>query len=485
MPGANAKAPTQGLPCGHARSQRFFNQRAERSDFMETLKKHQIAYTVLSVVLLFFIIWTVYQHNQIKSLKTGLENNYNRAFHELVDYVDDIDTLLQKSMLVSSPAQMSTISGELFRQSSAAKACLGQLPISEVQLENTEKFLSQVGDYTYVLSQSVINNNKITDEEYENLMSLGEYAKGLNKGLVDMQQDIYEGNINFNTVAREGDEHFSTAQAAGESVLSGFEKVEKEFQEYPSLIYDGPFSEHMETAKPMMLEGEKEISVDEAKNIAKEFLGDRGNSLIYSEESQNSPMDFYTFRAADDTREIVISLTKKGGHILYFLDSRAAGEEALGFPEAVQRAKQFLSDRGYTSLKESYYEKTNGIATINFAYTQSNVVCYSDLLKVKVALDTGEILGLEAHGYIMNHRHRDLPAPVLTQAQAQEKINSHLAVDGTDLVLIPKDSMREVLCYEFRGNFNGSNFLIYINAENGREEKILMLIESEDGILTV
>ncbi len=452
---------------------------------METTKKHQIAYTVLSIILLFFIIWSIYQHKQIKSLKTGMENNYNRAFHELVDYVDDIDTLLQKSMLVSSPAQMSTISGELFRQSSAAKACLGQLPISEIQLENTEKFLSQVGDYTYVLSQNVIYDNAVTDEEYKNLTSLGEYAKNLNKGLVEMQQDIYDGNINFNTVAREGSEHFNTAEASGNSALSGFENVEKEFQEYPSLIYDGPFSEHIETAKPMMLENEKEITVDEAKNIAREFLSERGGGLIFSEESENSAMDFYTFRASDDTREITISLTKKGGHVLYFLDSRSAGEEALGFPEAVQKAKQFLASRGYTALKESYYEKAGGIATINFAYTQSNVVCYSDLIKVKVALDNGEILGLEAHGYIMNHKHRDLPTPVLSQAQAQEKINKHLSVDGTDLVLIPKDSLKEVLCYEFKGNFNGSNFLIYINAQNGHEEKILMLIESDDGILTV
>ena len=136
-------------------------------------------------------------------------------------------------------------------------------------------------------------------------------------------------------------------------------------------------------------------------------------------------------------------------------------------------------------MQESYYEKANGIATINFAYTQSNIICYSDLIKVKVALDNGEIVGFESHGYLMNHKHRTLPTPTLTAQQAKERVNRHLSIDTVQLTLIPKDSNREVLCFECKGNYNGHNFLIYINAENGREEQILMLIESEDGILTI
>ena len=107
------------------------------------------------------------------------------------------------------------------------------------------------------------------------------------------------------------------------------------------------------------------------------------------------------------------------------------------------------------------------------------------MIKVKVALDNGEILGMEAHGYIMNHKHRDFPTIRLTQEEALSKVNKHLQVQATAPALIPKDSMREILCYEFKGNHNGKNFLIYINAENGKEEKILMLIESEEGILTI
>ncbi len=452
---------------------------------METIKKHRIAYIVLALVILGLAAWGFTQYRQIRNLKIRVENNYNRAFHELVDYVDDIDTLLQKSMLVSSPAQLSTISSELFRETSAAKACLGQLPISEIQLENTEKFLSQIGDFTYVLSQNVIYDEQISEEDYQNLESLGEYAKSLNKNLTDMQADVYNGTINFGTIAEKGVKHLTNTAEAASSDLSGFETVEQEFQEYPALIYDGPFSEHIENAKPALLEHEQELSAEEAKNLAQLFLGEKGNNLTENGASENSNMDFYSFRSSDENHEITISMTKKGGHVLYYLDNRATGPEQLNFDQAIQQARQFLNAHGYTNLKESYYEKTNGVATINFAYEQGGVICYSDLIKVKVALDDGEILGLEAKGYIMNHKQRELNTPAITEQEAKAVINKHLAVEDGKLALIPKVSLREVLCYEFTGNYNGSNFIIYINAENAREEKILMLIESEDGILTV
>ena len=448
--------------------------------------KHRYLYHILTAVIASFVVFAFYQHFTLKSMEIKIENNYNRAFHELVNYVDDIDTLLEKSMLVSSATQMSTISSELFRQSSAAKACLGQLPISEVQLESTEKFLSQIGDFTYVLSQSVINDNNVSPQEYQTLLSLSKYAKGLNDGLLAMQQDIYDGNISFGTVGKKSREYFNnSAMAANGDVLSGFEEVEQEFQDYPSLIYDGPFSEHLENLEATMLKGLNDVTSEEGLNHAKNFLSDKGQNLQFSGESRNTSLDSYSYSSSDGEREIFISVTKKGGIPLYFLDTRTVNEEKLTINEAIKKARDFLYSKGYTSLKESYYDKTASIATVNFAYEQSGIICYSDLIKVKVALDNGEIVGYEAHGYIMNHKHRNFPEIKISEDDARTHINTHLSIDTVNMALIPKDSNREVLCYEFKGNHNGKNFLIYINVENGYEEQILMLIESENGVLTM
>ena len=196
-----------------------------------SISRRRYIYWALGAVIAILAVLLIYYCTQTRKLKNQVENNYNRAFHELVNYVDDIDTLLQKTMLVSSAEQMSTLSSELFRQSSAAKACLGQLPVSQVQLENTEKFLSQVGDYTYMLSQEVISDREMSDEEYNTLSDLSTYAASLNDNLTAMQQDIYDGNISFGTVGKKSGEYLDNAvEAAGGDVLSDFETVERNFR---------------------------------------------------------------------------------------------------------------------------------------------------------------------------------------------------------------------------------------------------------------
>lgn len=443
---------------------------------------HIISYSALSAALIIAIIWLAVSNNRNRQLANEINNDYNRAFCELTGYVDNIETNLRKSMLVSGPAQLASLSNELFRQSTAAKSSLGELPVTEVNLENTAKFLSQVGDYTYVISQNAINGKSISEEEYKNLTALTSYAADLNKSLNDMLGRIYSGEITLSDTGR--NRGSNTVQAASADVLADMENVEKSFEEYPSLIYDGPFSEHIENREAAMLKKAKDISMEEARKIAADFLGKSANELQFESETQNTPIDAFTFTSTGDNSSISISITKKGGHVLYYLNNRDVFEEKLNFTECIAIGEKYLKEHGYKSITSSYYDKTSNIATVNFAYIQDGVTCYSDLVKVKIALDNGEVLGLEANGYIMNHDTRALSSPALSLEQAKAKVNKHLNVDSSGLALIPKDSLQEVLCYEFHGSFDGRNYIIYINANNGREEKILLLLESENGILT-
>ena len=448
---------------------------------MEKTKSiHVWIYTALSVGIIAALVWGFAASKNARALEISNENQYNRAFSELAGYVNNIDTLLSKTQLTKSPAQLAKLSSDIFRQSAEAKSCLGQLPTNEVQLDNTSKFLSQVGDYTYVLSQLMINGEEISQEAYDNLASLNEYASTLSDTLSEIESRIYSGEVRISDT--NGRSRGTVADAADGGILKDLENVEKSFEGYPSLIYDGPFSEHIENRQPVMLENEKEISQDEAKEKAEDFL--TGEELTLEGMSENTAIPTYTFTRGGDG-EISVNVTKKGGYILSYLNSRMAGEEKLTVDEATDKAAEVLQEKGFYSMQSSYYEKSGGIATINFAYVQDNVTCYSDLVKVRVALDNGEIIGLEANGYIMNHCERELSAPALTVDEAKERISTELEVSATKLALVPKDSMREVLCYEFKGAFAGKNFLVYVNAENGREEEIFILLESEEGILTV
>lgn len=452
----------------------------------KTRKIHIWMYSLLIVALIAAIIWGVNKKSEARTLEMNVENSYNRAFSDLVDYIDNIDVKLAKAQLAQTPAQLASISNDIFSESAEAKSCLGQLPTAQIQLDNTSKFLSQVGDYTYVLSQSMINGEKISQEQYDTLSQLNDYAAELKQSLVKIQNQIYAGDIRLSEMTAYDAEKTGTNTVKAEGgILEDMQNVEKAFDEYPSLIYDGPFSEHIENRRPVMLENAKDISEEDALKRAQEFLGDRGRALKSSGITENTKMPAYNFSAANGGGRISISVTKQGGHILYFLDSVNVEKSNIDINGATEAASKFLESRGIYNMKSSYYEKSNNIATINFAYVQNETVCYSDLIKVRVALDNGSVVGFESNGYLMNHAERELKEPSLSIEEAKSKITPNLNVISTGLALIPKDSLEEVLCYEFKGTFKDKNFIIYINADNGREENILLLIESEDGILTI
>ena len=73
----------------------------------------------------------------------------------------------------------------------------------------------------------------------------------------------------------------------------------------------------------------------------------------------------------------------------------------------MEKAKFFLNQRGYKNVKESYYAVTDGIMTINFAFYENNITYYTDLIKVSIALDNGDITAFDSTGYLMNHTKRN------------------------------------------------------------------------------
>lgn len=448
----------------------------------KTNKIHIAAYTVLGIIIILLIFMWYRCAREKEKLDVSVNNSYDKAFFELSDYVSDIDVLLTKAQLASTPAQLASISNEIFMQAAEAKSCFGELPQQNVNLEKTAKFLSQVGDYTYVLSQNMINGQQLSEEEYETLAKLNDYAGELSRNLADIEARIYKGEISFSTAY--GLDIITRAMAA-EDVFTDLENVEKSFEGYPSLIYDGPFSEHIENAQSQMLKSAPEISKKQALKKAKEFIGEDADGLEFQTEMTNTAIECYVFSKETDEGQLSVSVTKKGGYVMYFIKSRSVREMNYDKDAATAVAHNYLTEHGFTDMAKSYYEITDNIATINFAYSQNGIKMYSDLIKVRVALDNGEVTGIECKGYLMNHKDRGDVGAVLSVDEAREKVAKHLNVNEPTLAVIPKDSLREVLCYEFHGTYKDKNFIIYINAENGREEEILLLIESETGVLTV
>lgn len=452
---------------------------------MDFIKRHKSTIAVTAIALALLAGLGTYSYKRVEAYELKVENQYRRAFYDLTDSVKNIDVALSKGIITTEPKHLAQIANEITQYSSYAKACLGQLPIGDAALDNTQKFLTQVGDYTRMLAAKSIDNVTITEQQHQTMMELSKYANELFQSLNDLEEQILsskKGVSDVVAVARE------VQQAGGnEAGRNAFSDIEANFLNYPSLIYDGPFSDHMENIEPEMLKGKPEISMEEAQQKALAFIGNDNVKALEHASDGEGRIHTYGFTAVtgEENRSIYISVTKQGGYVISMLDTKNVEANELDYEEGIRVAQEFLNEKGFYGFKDSYYETVDGIMTINFAATQDGVILYPDLIKLKIAGDTKQIIGFESRGYLTHHKQREQLTPKISAETARKDINKNLSADKINLCYIPLENGTEVLCYEIKGKFENKNYLIYVNANTGIEEKILLVLDQENSLLTM
>ena len=450
-------------------------------EWKNRLKKGHM-FSVIMVLLVIVAILGFLLYRKQREYRQASENSYNMAFYELVDYVQNVETYLAKSLISSTPEHGAETLTNLWREANLAQSYLARLPIESQELQNTEKFLNQVSDYSYSLSRKNIYDEALTQEDLDNLTELHGYSVDLENMLNQLSEDLNQGRFKWDELTKKGTVAF--AQQVDNISKESFSNLEENFHEYSCLIYDGAFSEHLTSSEPKGLTGE-EISEEDAKQKAIDFIGeDKCKEVTNMGLSENATIPVYDFSITNyDDNTINISVSKNGGHIVNMNTNRDVSVEIISQEEANNKGKEFLSSKGFENMKETYYLKQEGIVTINYAATQDNVTLYSDLIKVKVALDNGEILGVETTGYLNNHTIRNFTKPKITVDEAKSKLNKNLQLESEGLAMIPTEWKTEIFCYEFKGKVDDREFLVYINVENGREEDILIITDTPNGTL--
>src|SRR5699024_5444679 len=161
------------------------------------------------------------------------------------------------------------------------------------------------------------------------------------------------------------------------------------------------------------------------------------------------------------------------------LVNRSIKEKKLSLHDGMEKAKQYLETFDFDNMIVFQSSEFNNIGVYSFLYSEDDIRVHSDAIEVKVALDNGDILGLTAQNYFMNHRDRDIPKPDITEDEAEDLINSNVDVQEKYLAIIDNDFGEEVLAYEFLGTYEEDTYRIFINAMNGNEEKVERLSGTE------
>ncbi len=112
-----------------------------------------------------------------------------------------------------------------------------------------------------------------------------------------------------------------------------------------------------------------------------------------------------------------------------------------------------------SNMVPTYTLNYENVAVINYVYKQDDVIVYPDQIKLKIALDTGEIIGVDSQKYLIAHHDRDINKNIkVSQKEAQKKVGKNLNITNIRLSIIPTEANTEVLCYEFSGTYKNDKF---------------------------
>lgn len=432
------------------------------------------ALTAVSIVAIIALGGAFYQYRKSENYRQSMENTYQRAFVELVDYAGNIDVILNKALVTNDYLQLADLSEELWSETALAKSALGQLPISSTELDKTSGFITQVSDYVHSLTKKILSGEVITEDERAQIATLVEYSDSLNTDLKEMENQFMNGTLSLS------DKQVKSVFADSDmtNINESLGAIEKSFEDYPTIIYDGPFAEHVLNRESEIL-SQNEITKEKAQKLAENFSGIK---LEFSGES-NGNIPSYIFSSKDN--KICVEISKNGGKPVMMTNSVTVKNPEIEIEEAAKIASDFLQKNNYTDMKQTGYTMEGNIVNFAYAYTIGDFTIYSDLIKIKVSLHDGTICGFESNGYLFNHKERIVPTIVVSEEDMLSNLNPDLQVEKVNMACIPRDNGTECWCYETVAKLNDKTFLIYVNILTGHEEEILLYVEDINGSLTV
>ena len=397
--------------------------------------------------------------------RTRIENLY----HRIDDDLNDVDVSLSKLSAASSPRQSVLLLGDVWRATGSAGAAMGLLPLSHADSCDMSQFVTRCGDYAHALMGRVLQGRALTEEDRRQLGDM-------RAACAQIRQVAGEAIQSGDYVAADNVDAGCYEQSQSEAAIS----------EYPTLIYDGPFSESAENRPPQGEIGER-ITAQQAAERARRLFSD---GTVADTVYVPGALPVYELSVQSASRgQVSLSLTEQGGELLSFMGAPTGDKNDPPSDEESEKLKaaalSFLQELGVEDPAAAYAQYYQGAAVLNFAPRQAGVILYSDLVKVYMDRETGEVMGLDARNYRLNHRQRALPRPKLTEEEAGAYVSGELQVEHTDLALIPLTQQTEVLCYEFKATKDDTFYIVYVNALTGQEEQIFEVINSAEGDLVV
>lgn len=429
-----------------------------------------ILFPVMTIALIITAYWGYTEYTKRNKIMVKAENQYQRAFHSLSYNMDRLNAQLGNTLAMSSTSVDSYRKGlvNIWQLTNEAKSEVTQLPLVGMEFSKTEQFLSNVANFSYQAGIRDFSKKPLDEKELQTLNSLYKHSEQLTKELRGMQAKALSTNLKWSDVEMA----LSSDKGPHDNmIVDGFQAMDKQVSGYKDVEWDTSVTNMFRKNDGQALEG-KVMSPDDIKNKAAHFWNVDPQSIVITENGKGTNFQTFTANMNNGSGTSQMDFTRKGGYPYYFMNSREVGAPTCDLNQAIDKAGHFLSQHNYKNMTPISYDTSGNSADITFARKQNDVTIYPEKIMIKVALDNGEVVGMQATDYVYNHKARELKQPALDMDVAQKSLNEKMQIKSKGLAIIQNELREDTQCFEFLGQLDNTNYRIFINADTGAQEKI-------------
>lgn len=446
------------------------NKREKKMSTAQKMLPILIVSCVVLAIALGAVLIAFYQLKKTdKQNSKTLESVYSSSYYSMVDSVNNLQVNADKFETITTSSAQRDLLRDMEQDCAYVVAGLSVLPIDAENSNSAIKFFNQIAGMCEAYITKIDKGESLSSEQLL-LVDKAEYALSIIKSKLNTHNDM----------VRKGDYEFISVSVFDDEGVTQFSNSIGDLTanevDYPTMIFDGPFSESLKNKQIKGLSNE-EVTMEEAQSyLSDRVYKDQTVEISYINETDG---DFvtYDFKVVKDGVEYVAQVAKRQGLLIGLMGQAVTNEPNISSEKAQEMAQSFAKRVGFGDMVTTWLEVKDNIAYINLAPTQDGVVLYPDLVKVKVDMYAQNVIGFEAKNYAFNHTERKFETSI-TLAEAEKQLGFDYIVLNTRKAIIALENDIEVAVYEFACDRIGGLYYYYVDANTGELVQILKVVDS-------
>ena len=417
---------------------------------------------ILTAAVIGLGAYSINMHGKNVSLQRTVLAQYTDNLTDASEKLSHLQRSVSQSLLFQDDNAIHNELDSVWRLSSDVRSSMSNIPIGQEMSNDWLSYLGRLGDEAKKTADT-------GDYEAwrEKMPQISTNLQSLSDEWSAATVDFYKNNGKMDVWLRQVDT---------KNPNTTFDNVQKTLKDYGEKDFPLTLSES-DWQKKIELKALQDSVITEKEALEKVkhlFPIIKDATFTVTKSSDTAPYPFYHIQFHQGIRLGYVDLTEKGGHLISYLVERPVDEARVSQDEIMKKAEEYVKRLGMNDVAFVESRENHQAWHVTFArvHPGDNALVYADGVQLKLAKDTGELLGANAMEYIQEEAIKQQTAKPIDW---KTFFDADVKVEEVRNIYTDNGQYEQRLCYEViavRDKNTQETFRIVIDAENHNVLKV-------------